>query len=110
MKKLKCKKCEVVLDYPKEGEIQCNCGNLTLNAKERVIVCNHGEPSFCTIDDEGNEITNPISNLPKHELLQMLKSMRENIERLPSHAQSAAVNHYDLLALLVLLESLFEAP
>lgn len=110
MKKIKCLKCDTVVDFPNKGMLACKCENLTLNAEERIVVCNGGETSFCAIDDEGNHILNQPKEKPtKQELLILLKGMRENIESLPPNAQASYITHYDLISLILLLEGLFAA-
>jgi len=110
MKKLKCKLCDTIVDFPKKDKITCKCENLTLDAKERVIICAKGESSYCMIDDEGCDIVNEVKPKPtRQELLELLKGIRENIEKLPQEALGTSINHYDLLSLILVLEGLFEA-
>ena len=45
----------------------------------------------------------------KKDLLDMLKEMNNNIEKLPPHALITSISHYDFSALLILLTALFEA-
>jgi len=42
----------------------------------------------------------------KIELLEMLKSMQDNIERLPPYALVSPISHYDFCALIILLHTI----
>lgn len=111
MKKIKCNVCDIVMDFPETGLVSCKCENLTLNANERVVLCEKGESSYCMKDDlEDNEEPKNTEKPTKQELLGMLKEMRENIEKLPQHAQGTPVTNYDLLSLILVLEGLFASP
>ena len=57
----------------------------------------------------GNILMENNNKPSKKELIDMLKEMNNNIEKLPPHAQVMPTNHYDFSALLILLTALFEA-
>lgn len=44
----------------------------------------------------------------KTELLQIITSMIDDIERLPSHAKLAPLTNYDMLSILLLMQSIVE--
>ena len=50
-----------------------------------------------------------IAKPTKQELIEMLDEMNRNIERLPQHAWTNAINHYDFSALLILLSAIHKA-
>ncbi len=47
--------------------------------------------------------------LSRKEHMEILDEMIKNIENLPSHAMSNPVTHYDLLSLMLLLQSVFRS-
>lgn len=50
-----------------------------------------------------------IKKPTKKELLEMLKEMADNIERLPVNAQLNPITHYDFWSLIALLSEVFKA-
>ena len=50
-----------------------------------------------------------IQKPTRKELIDMLEEMNQNIEKLPPHVLSSPVMHYDLSALLILLNAIFKA-
>lgn len=47
--------------------------------------------------------------LNKEELLNELRIMIENVEKLPPNAMLAPINHYDFASALILLSAIFRA-
>lgn len=45
----------------------------------------------------------------KRELIEMIKEMNDNIEKLPSYAMTSPITHIDLSALLILLYAIHTA-
>lgn len=106
----KCRKCETIIETEGE-EVFCKCGEISIGG--------HGNPSRCSannfsnfvrVDEEGREIEVVVEEkkkLSKDELLNLLKDMIRSIEQLPQNAKVVAVNQFDMLSLLYLLDSLF---
>jgi hypothetical protein len=54
-------------------------------------------------------MTEETTKPTKQDLIEMLDEMNKNIERMPPHAWSNAINHYDFSALLILLSAIHKA-
>ncbi len=54
-------------------------------------------------------MTEEIKKPNRQELIDMLKMMNEDIEKLPVYAMSSPVMQYDLSALIILLHAIFKA-
>lgn len=54
-------------------------------------------------------MTEEYSKPKRSELIEMLKEMNENIERLPTYALSSPVTNLDFSALLILLHAIHTA-
>ncbi len=118
----KCKKCNTIIESFHPGDyVTCSCGEISVDGGIAMRCAAVDWANFLRVDDEGNELVvkaieadseDPFSKeLPqtphKQQLLEMLKDMVRNIEKLPPHAMSNPINHYDFESLLVLLVALF---
>ena len=54
-------------------------------------------------------MTEEIPKPTKSELIEMIKEMNDNIEKLPPNALIMPINHYDFSALLILLYAIHKA-
>lgn len=122
----KCKLCEEIIEslHPQDY-VPCKCGEIAVDGGKEANKCAalHWE-NFLRIDDndkivevkvidatEEDIVINPTTNLNdrKRELVDVLKGYIDSFNRLPEHARSNFITHYDLqAALLVIYEVLNE--
>lgn len=113
--KAKCKLCECVIESLSTHDyISCKCGHISVQGGKRIA----GEwINFISIHDDDSEHPievrekEPIIEIPKHkptreELLAMLQAMYDSIEKLPPHAMTQPISHYDFASLILLLSSI----
>ena len=75
--------------------------------------------NFMRVDDFGNEILVKVKGEEesveqeykqcKADLLKILQGTIDSIEAMPSNAMSQPITHYDMLSMLLLMSSLFNA-
>lgn len=115
----KCKKCESVIESFHDMDlVECKCGEITVYGGSGMYCSAQDWSNFLRVDDLGNEIQIVVDNQNKKEesfenpqydknaILASVQEMKRNLNDLPSHVLSQAINHYDLLSVLILLESL----
>ncbi len=118
----KCKKCNTIIEsFHATDYVLCTCGAIAVDGGEALKIYAKDFADLVRVDDEGNEVIVKVKNnkeivhpecpvIPtsptKHDLINMLDEMVENIEKLPSHAMSLPVTHYDFASALLLLSSI----
>ncbi len=126
----KCKLCKNIIESFHENDyVDCPCGEISIHGGLYKLGCSAKDFSnFIRVDDNGNEvivkvivkdslisekeikdeISHPIEEnvIKREEKLKMLDEMIENIEKLPSHAMYAPVNHADFCSALMLISSI----
>lgn len=126
----KCKLCKCIIEsYHEHDYVGCECGEIAVDGGDKYLRASAKDfRNFLRVDDEGNEIIvkvvddeakpeekgsdNPDENPGKpsrKELLDELKIMIDNIEKLPTHALSLPITHYDFVSALMLLSAVFAA-
>jgi hypothetical protein len=127
--KAKCKLCgDVIMSYHQYDYVECKCGEITVDGGEAMRCAAKNWDNFLRVDDEGKEhpikieelskfdladmepYPNDKPKLSKEDLIMTIVEMRKNIENLPMSALQSPLTHYDMLSLLMLLESLFKLP
>lgn len=110
----KCKKCNDIIES--EGNyISCKCGEIALDAGDKMRCFANDWDNLVRIDNEGNEIIPVIKNdmlkekPDKQELIKVLEEMIKNIEELPSTAMLNPITHYDYVSGLLLMLQLFKS-
>lgn len=116
----KCRKCSSVIESHRWGDrVSCSCGEIEVDGGSDKPLCYANDwGNFMRVDDDDNEIVpkvedraNEVTNAPQAptnkptriDLLNMLDEMGAAVERLPSHAMTGAINHYDWSSLITLL-------
>jgi hypothetical protein len=119
----KCKKCEDIIEsFHQYDYVTCKCGEIAVDGGTSYFRCvAKNIENFLRIDDEGNDIipkfidaeekanVKPLDIAAKPnrtDRLVMLDEMIKSIEKLPVHAMSSYITHYDYYSLLLLLQSL----
>lgn len=118
----KCKLCQDIIESLSQHDfVSCSCGEISIDggtAYYRVSVKDF--KNFLRVDDEGNEIVvifddkeefmppEPTEKTSKQELMDIVDSMIDDIERLPDHAKSHHMTQYDSAALLMLMKRFLE--
>ena len=108
----KCKVCESIIESMGFHDyITCKCGQISVQGNKRIAL---DWVNFISVHDDDSEHPvevkekDPIDEIPKHkptrkELLDMLDNIIENVEKLPPHAMSQPITHYDFVSLVLLL-------
>lgn len=133
----KCKLCESIIEsIHRHDYVTCKCGEISIDGGQDYCHCRATDWSnFLRIDDKGNEIVPKIvdqseakasqeglsieqqeqdtkglspSKPSRKDLLNMLRELIKTYESLPPVAMSTAINHYDMLSLLLLLSSILD--
>ena len=115
-------KVSTIESYALNDFVQCKCGEIGVSGGTlKYSVIANDLTNVIRIDDEGNEIIPKIvekdelvelkekSKPNKKELLTMLDDMIHNIERLPEHAKSQPISHYDYASLITLISCILRA-
>lgn len=118
----KCKLCQTIIEsFHDLDYVACKCSQISVSGGSKMECAAHDWENFLRVDDKGNEImvkvkdkveqkpTEQAAKPTKKELISMLDEMINNIENLPQHAMTSAINHYDFLSVLLLLSSVFKA-
>jgi len=121
----KCKLCgDIIESFHSTDYIICKCGEISV-AEGAALKCGARDyNNFLRVDDDGNEIkvktisdtsndkVEALTDYPKptrKDMLDMLDETIKNYDKLPQHAMTQPVTHYDLLSALLLLSSLFKS-
>lgn len=122
----KCKLCnEVIESFHMHDYVTCKCGEISVDGGQNFFKCSANNwTNFLRVDDEDNEIIPIIQDLDdqekttkepeprqlsRKELIDMLQETLKGIERLPDHAMSLPINHYDFYSFGVLVLSILRA-
>lgn len=124
----KCKKCNSVIESFHDADyVTCKCGEISVSGGNKLYCAAIDWNNFCRVDDQDNEIMvsvktiesqkQPISEIQpkpsskptKKELVDMLKMMIDNIEKLPEYVMMTPISHYDHLSALLLLLAIFKS-
>lgn len=118
----KCKLCESIIKPTGRWDVvSCNCGEVSIDYQtgQMHAKIKKNPANLILVDDEGSEIIpkrkekeeseEDLGKPTKDEMLDMLDSMRKNIEDLPPNAQLAPVTHSDFASLILLLSSIFRS-
>jgi len=119
----KCKLCRCIIEsFHPTDYVMCNCGEIFVDAGEALKCGAKKWDNFLRIDDNGNEIVikikeeiNDVKPLyngekpTKKQLIEMLDEMANNIEKLPQHAMTAPITHYDHWSLITLLSAILRS-
>lgn len=115
----KCKKCESIIESFHSGDyVNCNCGYISVSGGDGMYCSASDWSFFVRVDDNGNEIIPKIKEAKeevahgeptKEEKLDMLSEMIKGYERLPQHAMTLPITHYDLLSALMLINSILRS-
>ncbi len=123
----KCKLCESIIEsFHRHDYVMCKCGHIAVDGGQdyfRAMAINWD--NFMRMDDVGNEIIVTVkepeeeqlsqemptqSSMPsKKDMLEMLDGMIKSIEKLPSHAMTNPINHYDFSSLMILLVAILRS-
>jgi|SRR6185312_6554770 len=106
----KCKKCNKVIEsFHLHDYVNCSCGEISVSGGSNMYCAAINWDNFLRVDDMDNVIVVQVSaekhlfKQTKKELLEMLKIMIENIEKLPEHVLQTPISHYDHLTALMLI-------
>ena len=121
----KCKLCKTIIEPISDYDyVSCKCGEIAVEGANSLKVFANDLINVIRVDDMGNEIIPVIKEKPsdttvsedipptkptKAELIDMLDEMRKNIEKLPQHALTGPINHYDFMSLLMLLSEILRS-
>jgi hypothetical protein len=118
----KCKLCQSIIEsFHSSDYVICKCGEIAVDGGSALKCSARDWKNFLRVDDEGNEIIIQIQETDnvkllyngekpsKKELLDMLDEMIKGIDRLPEHAKSGFINHYDFVSSLLLLSEILRA-
>ena len=126
----KCKLClSIIESFHDHDYVSCKCGEISIDGGHSLLRASAKDfRNFLRVDDDGNEIIvkvvddntqseknteNKDDQQPikpnRKELLEELKGMIENIEKLPAHALSLPISHYDFVSALMLLSAIFRS-
>lgn len=131
----KCKLCSSIIEsFHATDFVMCKCEEISVSGGEALKCAAKNWDNFLRVDDNGNEIIVKVDSTsnPQHsstsnsadsnsnngdqyshkkpsksELVDMLKEMIKNIEKLPEYAMGTPITHYDFSSLLILLLALF---
>jgi HKD family nuclease len=118
----KCKLCESIIEsFHSTDYVSCKCDEISVSCGEALYCAAKDWNNFIRVDDIGNAIVPTIKDTSstlslqteyaerptKKQLLDILHDMITNMENLPQNALTGYINHYDLLSVLLLVESLF---
>lgn len=118
----KCKKCnDIIESFHSTDYCVCSCGEIGVDGGDAMRCLAKDWKNFVRVDDNGKEIVPEVvekndiipakpvcGGVSKEEVISALETMIKQVEGLPSNAMSAPLNHYDLLSVLLLVESLFK--
>lgn len=112
----KCKLCNSIIEsFHQFDYAMCSCGEIAVDGGNAMKCLAKDFKNFMRVDDVGNEIhvtvkesmeLIPSTKLTRDDLMKMLDEMIKSYERLPTGAMTNPVNHYDLCAALILIQSI----
>ena len=122
----KCKLCGDILEsFHMNDYVTCKCGEISIDGGTHYLrVAAKNWNNFLRVDDEDNEIIPVIYDqndkvttrapqeprqLSRKELIDMLQETLNSIERLPDHAMSLPINHYDFYSFAALVLSILRS-
>ena len=121
----KCKLCgDIIESFHRHDFVSCKCEEISIDGGQQYYRCAAKNwDNFLRLDDDNNEIPiKVITEEPKQSepvkepetltldiKLSMLDEMIKGIERMPDHALSTPINHYDYLAMLTLMREIFKS-
>lgn len=126
----KCKLClSIIESFHEHDYVGCKCGEIAIDGGDKYLRASAKDfRNFLRVDDHGDEIIVKVVNDDaqgeekssqnadenpckpnRKELLDELKVMIENIEKLPTHALSLPITHYDFVSALMLLSAIFRS-
>lgn len=126
----KCKLCQSILESFHEFDyVDCKCGEISIHGGNVKLGCSAKDfKNFMRVDDLNNEIIVMVKEKganekkddnakdksidkvsTREEKIKLLNEMIANIEKLPQHAMTHPINHYDFCSLLILLASIFRS-
>lgn len=126
----KCKLClSVIESFHQHDYVSCKCGEISIDGGQHILrAAARDYSNFLRVDDEGNEIIVKVvdddkkaddkggedpDGQPKRpgrkELIEELQLMIDNIEKLPPHALTLPITHYDFYAGLLLLSAILRS-
>lgn len=121
----KCKLCNSIIEsFHPTDYVMCTCNEISVDGGQALRCAAKNWDNFLRIDDEDREFSVKVTHIlpnessnksteiakPKRkEILDMLLNMIVDLERLPQHAMSAPITHYDWMSLLLLLSAIFKA-
>jgi hypothetical protein len=123
----KCKLCGDILEsFHHHDFVTCKCGEISIDGGQNYFRCSAKSfANFLRIDDQDNEIAikyvdkekpdtsveneqiqpkeaSPQPITSKDDLIAVVNEMLGHIERLPAHAQTQPITHYDYQSILLL--------
>jgi len=119
----KCKLCkEIIESFHEFDYVSCKCDEIAIDGgTTRYRAYAKNWDNFVRIDDYDNEIkpeilekgsiVEPVDDhrpVKKEDWLFMLKSMADNLEKLPDHAMAQPISHYDFYSLINLLHEILK--
>ena len=120
----KCALCrDVIESFHSTDLVLCSCGEISVDGGDALRCSAKHWENFLRVDENGKEIPVMIEEKAivksieietqtkptKADLISMLDEMIKSYERLPQHAMSSPITHYDLISVLLLVSSLFKA-
>lgn len=127
----KCKLCGDIIESLHDRDcVECSCGEISVDGGAEYYKSSAKDyGNFLRVDNNGQEIPvqfkssledlatktiEPQQELPqgklsKHEILSMLEEVLKGVERLPDHAMSLPINHYDFYAFGTLVLSALQS-
>jgi hypothetical protein len=116
----KCKLCKNIIEsFHKYDYVTCGCGEISILGGQDSYECFAKDFSnFLRVDDEGNEIIVKVKEkneekiveepLSRDKILDIMKEMIKDYEKLPPQAMQVPITHYDHYSLLLLLSQLLK--
>lgn len=116
----KCKLCNSIIESNHfHDHVICKCGHISVSGGETLQCFAENWENFLRVDDEGNEIivtvkeknddSSFLQSTPSlNELIKMLEEMIEGMEKLPDFVKWNPINHYDMIASLLLIKQIFK--
>jgi len=116
----KCKLCgDIIESKTRHDMCWCKCGEIAVDGGQDYHKCIAGDwANFIRVDDEGNEIIPKIvektpeesaekivTSLTKQDHIDALTAILTQLDRLPEHAWSQPITHYDYYSLVALIRA-----
>ena len=122
----KCKLClDIVESFHPTDLCACKCGEIGVYGGHAMYAQANDFANFVRVDDLDNEIAvkykrkgdpgktddppaEPPEKITRHELIDMLDRMIQNIDNLPEHAKMSPINHYDLVSFMLVISNILK--